>query len=62
MWVSSFESWVSPYWGVKLLSLAHLGVVLWTEHHSLNLALKSQMITVSKEFFCVSVSSVKCNL
>ena len=62
MWVSSFESWVSPYWGVKLLSLAPSGVVLRTEHHSLNVALKFQMIAVRKEFFCVSASSVKCKL
>ena len=59
MWVGSFKSWVSPYWDVKLSSLAPSGVVLSVEHHLLNLALKSSMMTVWKGFFCVSTSSVK---
>ena len=58
MWVVSFKSWVSPYWDVKLLSLAPWGVVLSLEHHLLNLALKSPLMTVRKGFFCVSASSV----
>ena len=58
MWVVSFKSWVSPYWDVKLSSLAPWGVVLSLEHHLLNLTLKSPMMTVRKGFFCVSASSV----
>ena len=62
MWVGSFKSWVSPYWDVKLSSLAPSGVVLSVEHHLLDLALKSPVMTVRKEFFCVSASSVKSKL
>ena len=62
MWFGSFKSLVSPYWHVKLSSLAPSGVVLSVKHHLLNLALKSPMMTVRKEFFCVSASSVKSKL
>ena len=65
MWVSSFKSWVSPYWDVKLLSLAALGVVLLVEHHLLILALSSPMMTIyasviSKLFFKFLNSSLNC--
>ena len=59
MWLGSFKSWVSPYWDVKLKSLAPSGVVLLVEHHLLNLTLKSPMMTVKNRFFCVSALSVK---
>ena len=39
-----------------------LGVVLPVEHHLLNLALQSPMMTVRKGLFCVSASSVKSKL
>ena len=62
MWVGSFKSWVSPYWDVKLSSLAPSGVILSVEHHLLNLALKSPVMTVRKGFICLSASSVKSKL
>ena len=58
MWVGSFKNWVSPHWDVKLSSLAPSGVVLLVEHHLLNLALKSPIMTSAKWFFSVSASSV----
>ena len=54
--------WVSEYWDVKLSSLAPSGVVLWVEHHLLNLALKSPKMRVRKGFLYVSASSVKSKL
>ena len=62
MWVGSFKSWVSPYWDVSCQAWSHSGVVLLVEHHLLNLALKSPMMTVRKGFFCVSASNVKSKL
>ena len=56
----SFERWVSPYWDVKLSSLAPLGVVLSVEQHLLNLALKFPMMTIRRRLFCAS--SVKSKL
>ena len=53
MWVGSFKSWVSPYWDVKLSSLAPSGVVLSVEHHLLNLALKSPIMTKLGQDFSV---------
>ena len=58
----SFERWISPYWDVKLSSLAPLGVVLSVEQHLLNLALKFPMMAIRRRLFCVSASSVKSKL
>ena len=62
MSVGSFKNWVSPYWDVKLRSLAPSGVVLLVEHYLSNLALKAPMMTVRKGFFCVSVPRVPSRL
>ena len=62
MSIGSFKNWVSPYWDVKLRSLAPSGVVLLVEHYLSNLALKAPMMAVRKGFFCVSVPRVPSKL
>ena len=62
MSIGSFKNWVSPYWDVKLRSLAPSGVVLLVEHYLSNLALKAPMMTVRNGFFCVSVPRVPSKL
>ena len=55
MSVGSFKNWVSPYWDVKLRSLAPSGVVLLVEHYLSNLVLKASMMIVAK---CICVYNV----
>ena len=64
MWVGSFKSWVSPYWDVKLWTLAPSGVVLCFIGRTpfIKLALKSPMMTVIKGLYCIGASSVKSKL
>ena len=57
MSVGSFKNWVSPYWEVKLRSLAPSGVVLLVEHYLSNLVLKASMMIVAKCIYVYNVPS-----
>ena len=57
-----FKGWVSPYWDVKLSSLAPSVIVLLVEHHLLNLTLKSRMMTVRKGFYPYQYYEIPCHL